>query len=78
MSGPFFRTLACVGFRMIPAPRVYYKSGDCSIWSPQQRKLNSLHIVWASVHARVCDATSICSQMTSAGSADESGMSTIL
>ena len=41
LSGPFFNISKCIGLGSIPAPRVYYKSGDCSIRSPQQRKLNS-------------------------------------
>ena len=77
LSGPFFRFRAYVGFGRLPAPRVYYKSGDCSIWSPQQRTLNSLRIVWASVLQYVGDAISICFSTTSAGSADESGTSTV-
>ena len=37
-----------IKFGSIPETLVYYKSGDCSIWSPQQRTFYSLHLCVAS------------------------------
>ena len=74
-SWSFFNVSASINFRMKTETLVYYKSGDCSIWSPQQRTFNSLQI---------CDGFGPTDElalrsvfvyiMTSAGSVDESGM----